>query len=1013
VYLKYNGTIQMKNIFRKWTTKKPVQLMQSMIQSEFSRLSLEGKSYKEMEKSLNKYLLNRPDSTNKIYRGFFSAIKDSHTSEALKIGELILNDGAEPSFIKVLATRYKRLNNYSRYGELISIIGDKYSDDKQCVDIKKHINKLVEKNVSSVKLEPEVSSLLAHFPKHTNLIYELSFAIFKDTHMELATDYGVLYLEGNLDNKKFADILIKRLTLLENTDKVAQIKSVMVMQEQNVDTYNRVIKKKLRQYKENLIETAQKNNIPQLTKFITESLNKNGYSEDIYKSTFAVLKESHKEFAISFGLGYLNLVPDDQKFLNIFSTYCLQNGTESEIKMMNEIRTKADLLKSKLGTISKNIFKRNRAFNQKEFRQNLDEIKKNIAANKLEDFISIYLVSYKSHSSKIHELSFSVLKDSHTEIALIYGRKYIEFQPNNNAFAKVFIRRLINCGLMDEAVNYSRSLLEIQRDSDLENIVFKYDIKQELTEAEQLFNSSKLDELDDFLSSMVQKYSDSLHYLYSAIHKFYVNKDYEKSVFFAEKSLELGNSPTVIRSLYDVHLTQGNLSKAINSIPADVTNNTLINKRKNGESFKDLLLNGFPIPSEPITTSYEAIPGKVFYMLHNRLPYNSGGYATRSHGLLTGVSQFGWDMHGVSRLGYPWDKMPEKLSSEVDNIDDIYYHSLKNGEIGLGKLPIKEYLIEYAKELTKLVEKEKPEFIHAASNYMNGVVANYVAKSLGIKSIYEVRGLWEITRISRQPEWKGSEFYNLMSKMEAEAAKNADVVFTLTEALKDEMISRGVDENKIELLPNGVNSGRFLPRERNNTLATKLGIENKVVIGFIGSVVGYEGLDCLVTATEILLNKGLDNFAVLIVGDGSAWYELKEDVKVRGLDSTIIFTGRVPHDQVEDYYSIVDIAPFPRKGIPVCEMVSPLKPFEAMSMEKAIISSNVAALAEFVFEGENGLLFEKDNVQDLAFKLEKLILDGDLREKLGKQAREWVVEKRDWKVITKKLSDVYSYISNH
>ncbi len=125
-----------------------------------------------------------------------------------------------------------------------------------------------------------------------------------------------------------------------------------------------------------------------------------------------------------------------------------------------------------------------------------------------------------------------------------------------------------------------------------------------------------------------------------------------------------------------------------------------------------------------------------------------------------------------------------------------------------------------------------------------------------------------------------------------------------------------------------------------------------------------------------------------------------------------IFTGRIPHEDVEEYYSLVDITPFPRKGQPVCEMVSPLKPFEAMAMEKAVISSNVAALAEIVTDGYNGLLFEKDNAEDLALKLERLINDKKLRLKLGKQARKWVLEYRDWKVISKTLSDVYNKIGN-
>jgi glycosyltransferase involved in cell wall biosynthesis len=246
-----------------------------------------------------------------------------------------------------------------------------------------------------------------------------------------------------------------------------------------------------------------------------------------------------------------------------------------------------------------------------------------------------------------------------------------------------------------------------------------------------------------------------------------------------------------------------------------------------------------------------------------------------------------------------------------------------------------------------------------------------------------------------------------MVRLEAQAAKEADVVLTLTEALKAEMVARGVDEKKIHILPNGVTSARFSPQKRDAALEASLGLEGDVVIGYIGSVVAYEGLELLVDAVDLLRMRGVENFKVLIVGDGAVLDEIKERVTLKALESYFIFTGRVPHEEVECYYSLVDITPFPRKGQPVCEMVSPLKPFEAMAMEKAVLSSNVAALAEIVQDGYNGLLFEKDNIEDLALKLEMLIADADLRKKLGKEARKWVKQERDWKILSSTLDRIY------
>jgi glycosyltransferase involved in cell wall biosynthesis len=249
--------------------------------------------------------------------------------------------------------------------------------------------------------------------------------------------------------------------------------------------------------------------------------------------------------------------------------------------------------------------------------------------------------------------------------------------------------------------------------------------------------------------------------------------------------------------------------------------------------------------------------------------------------------------------------------------------------------------------------------------------------------------------------------YRFNADMETTAALNADVVITITQALKDEMVSRGVPAEKIEILPNGVVSERFKPLERNEKLAKELNIENKTVLGFIGSFVQYEGLEYIVDAVEILVKEGKTEIVALMVGDGAVWQDIKDRVTQKGLDEYFIFTGRIPHEEVEEYYSLVDIAPLPRKGLPVCEMVSPLKPFEAMAMEKVVLSSDVAALAEIVQDGYNGMLFEKDNIEDLAKKIDILMQDKDLRIKLGKQAREWVVKERDWKVLSQRLVNIY------
>ncbi|SFJ97695.1 Glycosyltransferase involved in cell wall bisynthesis [Desulfomicrobium apsheronum] len=426
-----------------------------------------------------------------------------------------------------------------------------------------------------------------------------------------------------------------------------------------------------------------------------------------------------------------------------------------------------------------------------------------------------------------------------------------------------------------------------------------------------------------------------------------------------------------------------------------------------------LLENGISLPQRVKKQAYE--PSKnVLYLLHNRLPYNSGGYATRTHGLLTGIEKNShYKMQGVSRPGYPTDHakyisklLPSPIPS-VDVVDGIEYFAL-NQNVRRSSMTITEYVEKYAQEVEALARRKKTGIIHAAANFPNGLAASLAARRLGIKSVYEVRGLWEITRLSRQEGWNETDQFRFMARMEAEACKAADEVITITEALKDMMVARGVDSSKITVVPNCVHTNIFSPLEKDQSLAKELGLADEdVVIGYIGSMVNYEGLDDLLDTLKLLLLDGIQNFKVLLVGDGCVLNDLQHQVVNLCLEKHVIITGRVPHDDVQRYYSLVDITPFPRKPYLVCEAVSPLKPFEAMASQKAVIVSSCAALTEIIKDGYNGLVFEKGSVASFKDTLKKLIVDNNLRKQLAINGREWVVQKRDWSTSSKKLITVY------
>mgnify|MGYP006284179589 CR=1 FL=1 len=384
--------------------------------------------------------------------------------------------------------------------------------------------------------------------------------------------------------------------------------------------------------------------------------------------------------------------------------------------------------------------------------------------------------------------------------------------------------------------------------------------------------------------------------------------------------------------------------------------------------------------------SYDKQPRHALYMLHNSLPWDSQGYATRSHGLIKGLNDMGWTVDAATRISYPFDrhsdlKGVDPLKPTV--IDGVTYHRLGKAAPSTNRA----FHNEYSRRAISLARQLRPSVLHAASNYWNGLAASAVAKTFDVPFIYEVRGLWEVTARSRNPGYEFTAMSRLAVEMETQAAVLADHVFTLTTALRDEMVRRGVDD-----------------------LEATLRFQDKVDFRYIGSLLEYEGLDLLIRAARDLADTR-DDFRVLIVGSGDAMTSLQSLTSELKLDKHVVFTGRVPHHDVERYYSLVDVAPFPRLALPVCEMVSPLKPFEAMAMEKVTLVSSVAAMAEIVQDGVTGYIFQKNSTENLAAMMTRIIDNQSQLEAVGKTAREWVVNNRTWAHAADEVRRVYESLT--
>lgn len=414
------------------------------------------------------------------------------------------------------------------------------------------------------------------------------------------------------------------------------------------------------------------------------------------------------------------------------------------------------------------------------------------------------------------------------------------------------------------------------------------------------------------------------------------------------------------------------------------------------------LKGGVALPPRQPNAGLMSRRQQVLYCLHQSVPHATNGYSTRSHGIAVGLQASGWNVRATTRPGFPWDGGAKGLPRgyHETTVDGVAYAACAGWN--LAKTPLDLYLAEAADHYLREAQTSGAEIIVAASNHITALPALMAARRLGLPFVYEVRGLWEVTQASTQPEWAGSERYQLMRELEQQAALEADLVITLTEELAAELVSWGVARERITVVPNAVNAERFSPIEQDNDVARQLQLPAGVpVIGYAGSAVAYEGLELLLEALAKLKARGQD-FVFVLVGDGKVIDTVKATAETLGIEKHCRFTGRVAFEQVPGYLSCMDIMPIPRLSSAVTEMVSALKPLEAMAMGKAVVLSDVSPHQVMAGPGgERARLFEKDNAAALSDAIEALISSPAERERLGKAARAWIDRERTWNHVTR------------
>lgn len=395
---------------------------------------------------------------------------------------------------------------------------------------------------------------------------------------------------------------------------------------------------------------------------------------------------------------------------------------------------------------------------------------------------------------------------------------------------------------------------------------------------------------------------------------------------------------------------------------------------------------------------------RILHVLDHSIPVASG-YSYRTRAIIEQQRSMGYDTEQITSSKHPRCDAPQ------EEIDGLRFHRVNAVGGMTSRLPVIrqiDVIKSLRRRLHEVVAKSSPDVLHAHSPCLVGVATLGVGRRHGIPVVYELRALWEDAAVDHGTSAEGGLRYRASRALETYVLRRADAITTICEGLRQDISSRGIDEDEVTVVPNAVDIDRFsVDTPRDTALARSLGVDGPTVIGYIGSLINYEGLHLLVEAIPRLLARDSD-LHFLVVGGGTAEQTLRNRVQELGLEDTVTFTGHVSPDQVPAYYSLLDICVYPRLSMKLTELVTPLKPLEAMASGKLVVASDIGGHREMITDNETGLLFEAGNVKSLAVRLRDaaglLTSSGDAQ----MAARRYVETERSWPGIVSRYDSVYA-----
>jgi PEP-CTERM/exosortase A-associated glycosyltransferase len=407
-------------------------------------------------------------------------------------------------------------------------------------------------------------------------------------------------------------------------------------------------------------------------------------------------------------------------------------------------------------------------------------------------------------------------------------------------------------------------------------------------------------------------------------------------------------------------------------------------------------------------TPHNGAPLRVLHVLDHSIPLHSG-YTFRTRSILQQQRALGWETFHITST-----KQGE-VKALHETVDGLCFYRTPQGRNWKDRLPVLNQLAvidALAKRLLEVTREIRPDIIHAHSPALNAIAALRVGRKLDIPVVYEIRAFWEDAAVDHGTSKEWGLRYRVTRALETYAVRRASAVTTICEGLRSEIVAtRGIPASKVTVIPNAVDVENFsVGGVRDEALARQLGLEGRQVLGFIGSFYAYEGLNVLLDALPAILETNPD-VRVLLVGGGVQEANLRRQAADLGVADKVIFTGRVPHGEVQRYYDLVDVLVYPRLKMRLTDLVTPLKPLEAMAQGRILAASDVGGHHELIEDGRTGVLFRASDAQALADKVSALLADPARWPQLRAQGRAFVETERTWAASVARYKQVYGALA--